>query len=135
LCKLEKHQKTTARSSGYFIPPFILYISPAEHGLILEPEAVEMDAVPDDTDMLVIKTGFCHLREKDIYLENNPGFAPGMAIFLHKRFPHLRVVWIRFRYHLLPIERQGMKRIRHFLIIPTPFFCLRTWTYPQLIIA
>ena len=74
-----------------FQSPFILDISTVEPGLIVEPEAVDMDTVPDNTDMLVIKTGFCHLREKDIYWENNPGFAPSMAIFLRNHFPHLKV--------------------------------------------
>lgn len=50
-----------------------------------------MDAIPDNIDMLVIKTDSCHLREKDIYWENNSGFAPGMAAFLRKRFLRLRV--------------------------------------------
>lgn len=74
-----------------FHSPFILDIATVEPGVILEPDDVDMDAVPDNIDILVIKTGFCHLREKDIYWENNSGFAPGMATFLRKRFPHLRV--------------------------------------------
>ncbi len=73
-----------------FHSPFILDISTVEPEVIIEPEAVDMNAVPDNIDMLVIKTGFCHLREKDIYWKNNPGFAPGLAVFLRKRFPHLR---------------------------------------------
>lgn len=74
-----------------FHSPFILDISPVEPMLIIEPEAVDMDAVPDNIDMLLIKTGFCHLREKDIYWENNPGFAPRLAAFLRKFFPYIRV--------------------------------------------
>ncbi len=74
-----------------FHSPFILDISTVEPGVIIEPEAVDMNIVPDNTDILVIKTGFCHLREKNIYWENNPGFAPRLAAFLRKRFLHLRV--------------------------------------------
>lgn len=74
-----------------FRSPFIIDISPIEPELIIEPEDVDMDAVPDNIDMLVIKTGFCHLREKDIYRQKNPGFAPGLAVFLRKRFIRLRV--------------------------------------------
>jgi Predicted metal-dependent hydrolase len=40
---------------------------------------------------LSLKPVFVHLREKDIYWENNPGFAPALAVFLRKRFPCLRV--------------------------------------------
>ena len=71
--------------------PFIIDISPVDPGVIIEPEAVDIDAVPNNIDMLMIKTGFYCLREKDIYWANNPGFAPDMAVFLRKRFPCLRV--------------------------------------------
>jgi len=74
-----------------FHSPFILDISTVEPGVIIELEAVDVDTVPDNTDLLVIKTGFCHLRKKDIYWKNNPGFAPALAVFLRKHFPHLRV--------------------------------------------
>ena len=74
-----------------FHSPFILVISAVEPGVIIEPDAVDMDTVPDDTDLLVIKTGFCHFREKNIYWKNNPGFASALAFFLRKHFPHLRV--------------------------------------------
>ena len=93
-----RHFVQAGKTSGDYRPefwifrsPFILDIATVEPGVILEPEDVDMDAVPDNIDILVIKTGFCHLREKDIYWENNPGFAPALAIFLRKRFPHLRV--------------------------------------------
>ena len=76
----------------FFYSPFVIDISPVEPGLIIETEAVDMNAVPNNIDILVIKTGFCHLREKDIYWENNPGFAPGLAVFLRERFPHLRIL-------------------------------------------
>ena len=93
-----RHFVQAGKTSGDYNPgfwvfhsPFILDISTVEPGVILEPEDVDMDAVPDNIDMLLIKTGFCHLREKDIYWENNSGFAPGMATFLRKRFQRLRV--------------------------------------------
>lgn len=41
-----------------FHSPFILDISPVEPGLILRPETMEMDALPNTIDMLVIKTGY-----------------------------------------------------------------------------
>jgi kynurenine formamidase len=75
-----------------FHSPFILDISPVVPGSIIEPEALDMGAVPDNIDMLMIKTGFCHLREKESYWKKNPGFAPGLAAFLRERFPHLRTL-------------------------------------------
>ena len=93
-----RHFVQAGKTSGDYSPefwifhsPFILDISPIESGVIIEPESVDMNTVPDNTDLLVIKTGFCYLREKDIYWGNNPGFAPVLAFFLRKHFPHLRV--------------------------------------------
>ena len=48
--------------------------------------------MPDNIDILLIKTGFCHLREKENYWRRNPGFAPSLAAFLRERFPHLKVL-------------------------------------------
>jgi len=74
-----------------FHSPFILDISNVEPGIIIEPAAIDMNTVPENTDMLVIKTGFGRLRGKDLYWKNNPGFTPRLPVFLRKRFPHLRV--------------------------------------------
>ena len=74
-----------------FFSPFIIDISPVEPGLIIQPEDVPLNGVPENMDMLIIKTGFSLLRDKDIYYKKNPGFAPGFAVFLRDHFPHLRV--------------------------------------------
>ena len=108
-----------------FHSPFILDISPVEPGHILEPEAVDMDAVPNNIDMLVIKTGFCHLREKDIYWENNPGFAPGMATSLRKRFPHLRVLGFdSISLSSFALRKIGREAHKAFLDHPRPILLL-----------
>ena len=94
----QRHFVQAGKTSGDYHPefwifhsPFILDISPVKSGLIIEPEDVDLDAVPDNIDMLVIKTGFCRLREKDIYWKKNPGFAPGLAAVLREHFPRLRM--------------------------------------------
>ena len=48
---------TTARTSENFIPLLFLTF-PVEPGVILEPEAMDIDTVPNTIDMLVIKTGY-----------------------------------------------------------------------------
>lgn len=93
-----RHFVKSGKTSGDYNPefwvfhsPFILDISPVEPGLILGPEAMDTGAAPNSIDILVIKTGFCSLREKNIYWKKNPGFTPGLATFLRERFPRLRV--------------------------------------------
>lgn len=94
-----RHIARSGKTSEYYAPefwifnsPFILDISNVEPGVIIEPEAVDMDVVPENTDLLIVKTGFCKLRGKNIYWENNPGFAPDLAIFLRKHLPYLRIL-------------------------------------------
>ena len=127
-----RHFVQAGKTSGDYSPefwifysPFILDISTVETGVILQPEDVDMDAVPDNIDMFIIKTGFCYLRKKDIYWENNPGFAPGMAIFLRERFPHLRV----FGFDSISLSsfahrKIGQKAHKAFLDHPRPILLL-----------
>lgn len=108
-----------------FYSPFILDISLVEPGFIVEPEAVDLDAVPNNIDMLVIKTGFCRLREKDIYWKKNPGFAPGLAALLRKRFPYLRILGFD-SISLSSFARRKIGREAHkaFLDYPRPILLL-----------
>ena len=108
-----------------FRSPFILDISPVESGLIIDSEAVDMDAVPDNIDILMIKTGFCCLREKDIYWKNNPGFSPDLTVFLRKRFPGLRV----FGFDSISLSSFAYRKTGHeahkaFLDHPNPILLL-----------
>jgi kynurenine formamidase len=108
-----------------FHSPFILDISPVEPGLIIVPEAVDMDAVPNHIDTIIIKTGFCHLREKDIYWENNPGFAPSLAVFLREHFPHLRVFGFdSISLSSLAHRAIGCEAHKAFLDYPSPILLL-----------
>jgi len=90
--------RTGKTSSDYqpefwiFHSPFILDISTVEPDHIIEPESLNVDAVPDNIDMLIIKTGFCRMRDKEDYWRRNPGFAPDLAPLLRERFPHLRTL-------------------------------------------
>lgn len=127
-----RHFVQAGKTSGDYSPefwifhsPFILDIATVEPEVILEPEDVDMDAVPDNIDILVIKTGFCHLREKDIYWENNSGFAPGMATFLRKRFIRLRV----FGFDSISLSSFAHRKIgreahKAFLDYPRPILLL-----------
>jgi len=86
---------------------------------------MDKDAVPNTIDMLVIKTGFCRLREKDIYWKKNPGFTPGLATFLRERFPHLRV----FGFDLISLSsfahmEAGHEAHKAFLDHPNPILLL-----------
>lgn len=127
-----RHFVQAGKTSGDYSPefwifhsPFILDISTVEPGLIVEPEDVDMDTVPDNIDMLVIKTGFCQLREKDIYWENNPGFAPSTSTFLRERFPDLRVFGFdSISLSVFAHKETGHEAHKAFLDHPNPILLL-----------
>ena len=78
-----------------FHSPFVLDISPVElDGSIIGPGDMDLCVVPNNIDILIIKTGFCHLREKDIYWKKNPGFAPALAIFFAQALSTSQSVWL-----------------------------------------
>jgi len=43
-------------------------------------------------DLLIVKTGICYKRDKDIFWEENYGFAPEVANYLRKYFPNIRAI-------------------------------------------
>jgi len=53
---------------------------------------VKFAGAPENTDLLIIKTGFSLLRQEEAYWKNNPGFAPELAAFFREHLPHLRML-------------------------------------------
>jgi len=47
---------------------------------------------PAETDILIIQTFYSHLRDKEDYWKNGPGFRPEVAKELKKRMPNLRAI-------------------------------------------
>ncbi len=43
-------------------------------------------------DLLIVKTGICYKRDKDIFWKKNYGFAPEVANYLRDCFPTLRAI-------------------------------------------
>ena len=43
-------------------------------------------------DILIIKTGICAFRDKEIFWKENYGLAPEVYYYLLEKFPHIRVV-------------------------------------------
>ena len=74
-----------------FNTPFLIDISPVRLGTLVQPSDIDLESVSPDTDLLIIKTGFCDYRSEEIYWKQNPGFSPQFAQILRKKFPNLRV--------------------------------------------
>jgi len=51
-----------------------------------------IDQLPKSIDLLLIKTGFCNIRNKEDYWKHGYGFDLGMAKFLRNKFGSLRAI-------------------------------------------
>ncbi len=58
--------------------------------------------LPDDIELLIVKTGFGDQRNENIYWAGQPVVPASAAEMLRKRFPHLRV----FGFDLISLTSQ-----------------------------
>jgi arylformamidase len=108
-----------------FHSPFMVDISPVAHGSIIQLENIPFMRVPENTDLLIVKTGFFLLRGENVYHKDNPGFAPGLAVFLREHFPRLRVLGFdSISLSSFTHRETGRKAHRAFLDHPRPILLL-----------
>lgn len=81
-------------------------------GFIIQPAHIPVEALHEDTGLLLIKTHLCHQRDADIYWENNPGLAPELAGFLKEKMPRLSAVGIDL-ISLSSWQRRDVGRVAH----------------------
>lgn len=93
---------------------------PLEAGRLITPED-GFDSIPDNVDILLIKTGFQNLRSHKSYWEDNPGIHPDVATLLREKRPSMRAIGFDFisvsRFKDRAIGREAHKR---FLSPATP---------------
>jgi arylformamidase len=51
-----------------------------------------LEYYPPDSELLIIKTFYCHIREQEGYWENGPGFSPEVARLLKEKMPNLKAI-------------------------------------------
>ena len=79
----------------YFKFDNVLYVDMTPNGVIVKDDLITLleDVEKKDTyDMLVVKTGICHRRDKSEFWETNYGFDPSIAIYLRESFPNIRTI-------------------------------------------
>lgn len=69
---------------------------PKESACLIGPADIEGLYIPNDVELLLIRTGFEHKRGDDTYWNDNPGLAPDLSNWLRSRFPNLRCVGFDF---------------------------------------
>ncbi|HNQ68844.1 MAG TPA: cyclase family protein [Bacteroidales bacterium] len=63
---------------------------------IISTEEIDFTKISDETEILLIKTGYENFRTERKYWEKNPGFAPDFGIKLKSKLPNLRAVGFDF---------------------------------------
>ena len=77
-----------------FDSPFLAVLSSVNPDSVITPEDFDFNHISTDSDLIILKTGFCHLRKNDLYWKNNPGLSPALSSVLRKKFPKLKVIGI-----------------------------------------
>jgi kynurenine formamidase len=94
-----------------FNKPCLIDYNAAEEEVI--DQGVEIESIPADTDLLLIRTGFEQFRGQEKYWNNNPGLAPQLAEKLRNRCPELKAVGFDFislsSYQHRPLGRESHK--------------------------
>ena len=79
----------------YFRFENILFIDMTPESIIVKDDLIAILKNIDKNnnyDMLIIKTGICHKRDKTEFWETNYGFDPSIAKHLRTNFPNIRVI-------------------------------------------
>ena len=80
---------------NYFRFNNVLFIEINPNGLIIKDELIHSLEQQQEKllfDLLIVKTGICHIRGKDEFWESNYGFDPSIASYLRKHYPNVRVI-------------------------------------------
>jgi kynurenine formamidase len=76
----------------FFFKPLIIDFKPTDY--IIEDDLISiLDEVKDiGYDMLIVKTGLCHMRNERAFWEYNYGFSPKIYEYLREKFRNIRVI-------------------------------------------
>jgi len=67
-------------------------ISPVSPGTIIDIHQLPLIKIPSDTELLLIKSGFCYHRNESMYWNQNPGLSPDLFSIFRKNFKSLRAI-------------------------------------------
>lgn len=89
----ENGQTIVDFDASFWIFDNVLFIDVQPRNLVIENELLSrLDDIEDiGYDILIVKTGICDLRDKDIFWSQNYGFGSKIYNYLSNRFPNIRV--------------------------------------------
>ena len=72
--------------------PHVIDISPVGPGTMITPELIDLGKAPEDSDFLILWTGFGQYRGQPEYWQNGPGISPDMASAIRQYLPGVRAL-------------------------------------------
>lgn len=90
--------------------PYLLHINVVEDMIIEYGQG--FDSIPEDCDMLIIKTEFQKRRAEVAYWSNGPGMSPEIAKWIRKNRPNIRVLGFDF-ISITSFQNRPLGRIAH----------------------
>jgi arylformamidase len=79
---------------------------------IIDESKLNLEVIPETTDLLLIRTGFGLYRGQHKYWRNNPGLSPTLATKLKVRCPNLRAIGFDF-ISLSSYQNRELGRLAH----------------------
>ncbi len=92
---LSEGKKSTDYTLGFYMSDKVVFVDLTpikENQLITESDLSVVLEPNSETEILIIKTGFTHKRYEESYWKWNSSFDTGVASFLKKIYPKLRIV-------------------------------------------
>lgn len=90
----EKGQTIESFDANFFSFENILFVELEPKDLIINEDLIQqLDVIENKEkyEILVVKTGICHKRHKEVFWKYNYGFTPEIANYLRAFFPTVRV--------------------------------------------
>tara|TARA_Y100000588_G_C14281118_1_gene937221 strand:- start:12438 stop:13112 length:675 start_codon:yes stop_codon:yes gene_type:complete len=114
-------QKIKNFNIDYFLfkKPLYVFLEKNLKDTVIKEEITEsLREISDENfDCLIVKTGFCDVRETEEYWNNNPGIHGDIAPFLREKFPSVRLLGFDSislsGYQNRPLGREAHKRFLH----------------------
>lgn len=94
-----------------FNNPYVLNLE-VYPGMIIKPSQEQIEQVPPNTDLLILKTGFGKFRGEEVYWNNNPGLDPDLADTLRIQCKSLRTIGMDF-ISITSFQNRPLGRIAH----------------------
>lgn len=93
---------------------------PCEFSHLIDEEDLKNKGIPNDVDLLLIRTGMEKYRtDNDVYWNSNPGISQNLPKYLRKKYPNLRCIGFDFISVTAWKHRQEGKEAHKNLLVPS----------------